>query len=400
MPAPPEFEPRRVCPNCRRPASVCYCEYLTRIDTHTRVLLLQHPRERDMAIGTARMANLCLPNSELLVGFNWEQSRSLARELAEPTRQAALLYPGPDAQTLDSAAFGRPLTLVVVDGTWANTRKMVQQNPVLARLPRVTFQPDRPSEYRIRREPAAQCVSTIEALMYVLGTIEGDSKRFDGLLKPFRKMVDMQLACKALRGASRSRHKREMRAPSSRLSFPVPSDMNRILCVVGEANAWPCRDLERRGAFPDELVQWVACRLATGECFECMAAPRHPLSPSTPVHLDLEPDVLHAGEPLETLLDRWQSFVRPDDLVCSWGRYATNLFVRSGGSLPNQQFDLRLLTKHLLKRNLGTMEEFYASIDPTPATPLAAGRAGHRLGQLARIARRLATGSVAAEVMA
>nr|MDQ3300003.1 DTW domain-containing protein [Myxococcota bacterium] len=46
---------------CRRPQVVCYCAALPRIDTSTRVVILQHPRERDMAIGTARMASLCLP---------------------------------------------------------------------------------------------------------------------------------------------------------------------------------------------------------------------------------------------------------------------------------------------------------------------------------------------------
>ena len=178
-------EPRLMCPRCRRPKSVCYCEHLTSIPTATRIVLLQHPRERDRAIGTARMASLCLPNSELLVGFDWNDSPALQRELSDPTRPAVLLYPGAGATDVSSQPLSGPLTLVVVDGTWPNTRKLIQNNPILAALPRLTFSPPRPSQYRIRSEPSAECVSTIEALAHVLGVLEGDPARFQRLLAPF-----------------------------------------------------------------------------------------------------------------------------------------------------------------------------------------------------------------------
>jgi DTW domain-containing protein len=391
MPEPSQSEPRSVCQNCRRPVSVCYCRYLTRIETETRIVLLQHPRERDMAIGTARMASLCLPNSELLVGFDWQNSPALARLLCDPARPAALLYPGENATDLNRTRIDGPLTLVVVDGTWPNTKKMVRKNPVLANLPRVTFQPERPSEYRIRREPDVECVSTIEALMYVLGAIEGDARRFDGLRLPFQRMVDAQLAHKAERLTPRSRYRREHKARRSPIPAALLGHVDKIVCVGGEANAWPCRDTDHRAVYPDELVQWVAHRPTTGETFECCAAPRNPLSASTAAHLDVDPATLHAGENLDTLFERWRRFVREDDIICSWGRYATALFVQSGGYLPRVHFDLRLVVKDLTKRKIGTMDDYYTSLDPSTCQSLAIGRAGGRLGQLVRIARHLSS---------
>ncbi len=132
-------------------------------------------------------------------------------------------------------------------------------------------------------------------------------------------------------------------------------------------------------------MQWVALRPATGEHFECFAAPRHPL-PSTPAHLDVAASTLLTGKTLATLLERWQNFMRTDDIICSWDRYATSLFLSSGGTLPSRRFDLRVVAKAELKRNIGTMEEFYASIAAGPSESFAPGRAGVRLGQLARIA--------------
>jgi DTW domain-containing protein YfiP len=70
------------------------------LDTQTRVVILQHPRERDMPIGTARMASLCLPRASLHVGVRWDADRSLAAALADPAREAILLYPGPGAKDI------------------------------------------------------------------------------------------------------------------------------------------------------------------------------------------------------------------------------------------------------------------------------------------------------------
>jgi DTW domain-containing protein YfiP len=352
-------------------------------------VLLQHPRERDMAIGTARMAHLCLTNSELLVGFDWEHSPAFNRLLGDVDYQPALLYPGEHAQPLSTLRTERPLALVVVDGTWANTKKMVRKNPVLANLPRVAFTPQRPSEYRIRREPKIECVSTIEALMIALGELEGDRERFECLLRPFRNMVDTQLRCKAERGTPRSRYQRPDRVRRSPVPELLETALQRVVCVMGEANAWPCKDSASRAAYPDELVQWVAVRVATGERFEAFAAPRNPLAPNTPAHLEVQAASLLTGESLEQLFQRWRRFVRDDDIICSWGRYASALFVASGGYLPSTQFDLRLIAKQLMRRNIGTLEEYHQLIGERTATSLANGRAGLRLGQLVRVASHL-----------
>ena len=71
-----------------------------------------------------------------------------------------------------------PVTLLVLDGTWEYARNIYQRNarafaPLrhvcldLARLP--------PSEYRIRRQPEAGCVCTLEAVAYALAVLEDDS---------------------------------------------------------------------------------------------------------------------------------------------------------------------------------------------------------------------------------
>jgi len=178
------IEPRQVCGRCRRPTSVCYCAALPALDTATRIVILQHPRERAMPIGTAHMATLCLPRATLHVGIDWSAHTPLAAALADPTHPPILLYPGPGARDILLDPPPTPVTLVVVDGTWSQARSVVRDNPILRALPRYAFAPPEPSQYRIRREPSAECVSTIEALMHVLGVLERDPDRFRALLSP------------------------------------------------------------------------------------------------------------------------------------------------------------------------------------------------------------------------
>jgi DTW domain-containing protein len=363
---------------------VCYCVAVPRIETATRIVILQHPRERDMPIGTAHMARLCLPQAELHVGVHWGDSEPLARALSNPARPAILLYPGPGARDILREPPPGPVTLVVVDGTWSQAKTVVRDNPVLHTLPRYAFATPEPSHYRIRREPNDEYVSTIEALMHVLGVLEGNPARFRSLLDPLRTMVDAQLACQA--SSPRRRVQKRARRAVRRFPDVLTDRFADLVCVVGEANAWPYR--ERAFSPPDELVHWVAHRVTTGETFEQIAAPEQPLSPSTTFHTELSEGVLGCGAPRAALLAGYERFSRPGDVVCAWGTFGLNLFVASGGALPAERIDLRAMAHRITHRKLGSLEEYAATLDaPSSPPPRAAGRAGRRLAMLLRILR-------------
>jgi len=320
--------------------------------------------------------------------MHWNGSAALRRALSDPTRPAALLYPGPGAIDVRVHPPRGPITLVVVDGTWWQAKQLVRDNPELARLPRYAFTPDVPSQYRIRKEPHAAYVSTIEALVYVLGALEGSPERFHALLEPFRAMIDHQLECEAMhrhRGSRHAKHPRPGPAPPH-----VPACMRErvgdIVCVHGEANAWPYGTVERAG-HADELVHWVAERPATGEVLDVVLAPRHPLAPATPSHTWLTPSVLAAGRSSQELAEIWRAFVRDTDIVCSWGHYATRLFEALGPTLPRERIDLRQAARVYAKGKVGTLEDFVGRLGVSASLPDAGGRARMRLAQLSAIAR-------------
>ncbi|HEX4552143.1 tRNA-uridine aminocarboxypropyltransferase [Pseudomonas sp.] len=182
---------RPQCPRCLRPQTHCLCSLIPSLDSRTRVLLLQHPSEVNHALNTARLAALGLTNAELIVGEVFEDLPAL---LNRPGYQARLLFPNDDAQPMQAyRESDEPLLLVVPDGTWRKARKMLHLNPLLAALPRVTLAAGGVSRYRLRKAPGPGALSTIEAIVQALETLEAPTT-FAPLLKPFEALIEGQIA--------------------------------------------------------------------------------------------------------------------------------------------------------------------------------------------------------------
>lgn len=182
---------RARCERCLRPQSHCLCALIPRLESRTRVLVLQHPSEVGHALNTARLATLGLSNAQLRVGEVFED---LADLLSQPGYQARLLFPGEQARPLlVSVADAQPTLLVVPDGTWRKARKLLHCNPLLAALPRVTLGEVTASRYRLRKAPDAGALSTLEAIVHALQTLEAPAS-FEALLRPFDALIEGQIA--------------------------------------------------------------------------------------------------------------------------------------------------------------------------------------------------------------
>jgi DTW domain-containing protein YfiP len=374
-----DLAPRALCPRCRRAQRVCVCAHDPALAPATRVLIVQHPREAGVAVGTASMAARCLPGSTLVVGVALDAHPTVKAALADPERPAILLSPGPDARDLASDPPAGPATLVVVDGTWAQAKKLLKVNPALAALPRYALAPTEPSEYSIRREPSAECLSTIEAVAHALGVLEGDAERFAAMLAPFRAMVAAQVAFARASKTPRflSWDRRERRAvwtPPEPLRDPA-----RVVLAAIETNAWP---FDAKAEHPDELVHVVARRGDGSERFERVVRPAHPLAPGVSVHTDLAGDAILAGAPFDAALRDLRAFVRAGDVVATWGFYGHDWLARL---LPETTvLDLRRAAADWRKGAPGAIEAFARGLGPPP-DPQAPGRAGRRLALLAQV---------------
>ncbi len=342
-----------------------------------------------MPIGTARMTHLGLANSELHVGADLDRHPRVQALAAAP--RTALLFPGPGAVEPWALPEGPPATLVVLDGTWIQARKMLARSRLLQRLPRVAFTPDAPGAYRIRREPAPHCLATVEAVVEVLGRLEDDRARFSPLLGAFEQMVEQQLHFKTTRPNPYFHAPRVPISDRERVRVALAKQRDHLVVVHGEANA---HAYEARVPGRPELLQLVAERVATGDRYEALLAPRRPLAAGVPLHLELPASAFTGGEPATAALERFASFVRPDDTLCAWGRFTIDLLDAEGIARP-AWLNLRDLAARAVGRSPGGPEQAAATLaaHATVRRPWTAGRAGRRLAASATIVHRLLAGA-------
>ena len=208
--------PRRaLCARCLRPAAACICSAVRPVPTAVQVLILMHPLERQQAKGTARLLHLCLERSRLVVGETFaagELDRLLTGpwEAAEARlpRRPVLLYPStpgiptaapgdhPVPGTVRDAAWRETepdrLRLVVLDGTWRKSRKMLWNNPALQQLPRLSLRGAPPSRYAIRKAHAPHQLSTLEAVQHALGELEPENHAPSALGEALQVFIALQ----------------------------------------------------------------------------------------------------------------------------------------------------------------------------------------------------------------
>lgn len=195
---------RGLCLRCLRAQTVCLCAEIRPITPSFRVVLLQHPKERKNTIGTARLTHLCISNSVLIPGVEFDQDHGVNALIDDPGNFCVTLFPGEHSINVSEHAAdffayrmsddSRILTVFVIDGTWANAKSMLRKSIRLASLPQIRFTPTTPSNYRVRKQPNRFCLSTIEAVHQLIRVLNPE-KNPDILVQLFGKMVDRQIEC-------------------------------------------------------------------------------------------------------------------------------------------------------------------------------------------------------------
>jgi DTW domain-containing protein YfiP len=165
------------CPTCLLHTHLCVCALVPTLPTRTRVVLLLHQLEARKTSNTGRLALRCLPNSEIVMRGRLKDAPVEAPPERwpwdAPDRRALLLFPHEDATPLERwRETDQPLTLVVPDGTWSQAIRMRRRMPGIEALPCVTLGADEVSTYRLRHDPRAGHLSTLEAIARALGKLE------------------------------------------------------------------------------------------------------------------------------------------------------------------------------------------------------------------------------------
>lgn len=196
------------CPQCGKPIPLCVCDTITPLESKIELLILMHPQEQDRLLGTARLTALHFDNATLKIGLSWP---SLSKALGRPVDPArwAILYLGSskvaDLETeADIVAIDRKGDIedgqrtifkdlegvILLDGTWSQAKALWWRNAWMLKCRRVILGPPKPSLYgKLRREPRADGLSTIEAAAMLLGRLNKSEEIETTLLGAFERML-------------------------------------------------------------------------------------------------------------------------------------------------------------------------------------------------------------------
>lgn len=196
-------------PRCGKPVWACVCDRVVPLKPKTRVVILQHPQEDDVVLGTARIVTTAIASARVVVGLSWA---SLEAVLEDEDGKAPAKFDRnrwstvyahkiPEGATSKSGAIlmdrhgavtnaPRPEGIVLLDGTWSQAKTLWWRNPWLLKLGRIALRPKQPSIYgRMRKEPRREHVSTLEAVGAALTGLGEDPAIEAELGKLMRTMV-------------------------------------------------------------------------------------------------------------------------------------------------------------------------------------------------------------------
>ena len=185
---------RPYCSLCQKPQKTCLCSFIRKINNVNDVFIFQHSSEKNHALGTAKILNLSLKKCHLFVGEVFNEKEFL-KILPKSNENTYLLFPRNNSTDISEISPENKinLNLIILDGTWRKCRLLLHKNPFLLNYPTLHLDPQKSSQYILRKSPDSQGLSTVEAVHEVLSFCETDDSKFSPLLEAFDKMIKSQI---------------------------------------------------------------------------------------------------------------------------------------------------------------------------------------------------------------
>lgn len=205
-----KYQREDYCYQCVRLVRNCLCSLIKPFHTQIHFVLLMHPKEaRKEKIGTGRISNLFLTNSQIIIGVDFSDDRLVNSVISDTDNHCFVLYPGKQSLNISEGDVlplkqkwqeGKRFVVFLIDGTWPCAKKIMRLSENLQNLPRLSFSPNYRSIFEIKQQPADFCLSTIESIHcfikeWNLKGFENTEQQEDQMITVFKTMIDYQINC-------------------------------------------------------------------------------------------------------------------------------------------------------------------------------------------------------------
>lgn len=164
------------CPRCWLLERVCVCSHVRPRPAPFDLVIVRHWKESWRSSNTGRLASLAFTNCRVL---DYGAPGGRFDETVLETPGAFLLFPSledpvkAEPVSVDLRPDTGVTTLVVLDSTWSQARKLVRRIAPLRAMPRVQVKPTDPPPKRLRTPPMPSGMGTFEAISRAVEVLDG-----------------------------------------------------------------------------------------------------------------------------------------------------------------------------------------------------------------------------------
>lgn len=181
-----------LCAHCRLYLDICICDFIKKNSIKNKITLFMHVKEYGRLTNTGNLLTLCLDNISVVVKGRIGEVFS-ANDLIKPNHNNLILHPtGSRILSKNDSSNKYPINLIIPDGTWSQSNKMLNSETILHSIPRVRLPLIRESDYVLRKESHFERISTFEAAARALGILEDQEIEIE-MLKLFKIFVNKLL---------------------------------------------------------------------------------------------------------------------------------------------------------------------------------------------------------------
>jgi DTW domain-containing protein YfiP len=183
------------CINCRINYHFCVCSELASTKVNSLVSLVVHVSELSLTSNTAQFVEKMIPESSKIFIRGSVNEPFAPEPILERPGRALFLFPDENSQELNAEfkeKYPGPYHLIVPDGSWNQAKRVKKREEKFDDIPTVRLPAGLIGEYKLRKAPQPEWVSTYEAVAYAMGILE-NKKCEEHMLVFFRKWVQATL---------------------------------------------------------------------------------------------------------------------------------------------------------------------------------------------------------------
>ncbi|CSC46935.1 cytoplasmic protein [Vibrio cholerae] len=179
------------------------CAHQPDIESQVAVLLIVSENEVFKPSNTGRLIADTVKETYVYQWSRTEPNPEMLALLSNPAYYPVLIFPAETEEDktrvlspIPTEFAGKKPLLVLIDGSWREAKRIFRKSPYLASLPLVSVEPERLSQYIMRKSENEQHLATAEVASLVLDMF-GDRHSASTLSLWFEAFKETYLTCKS-----------------------------------------------------------------------------------------------------------------------------------------------------------------------------------------------------------